>query len=169
MVMRTVWIAALIFAALMLSSAQAAEADAADENQAPDFVLKSVAGPNLRLSEYRGEVVLITFWATWCGECRGQLKALDDMFATYNDSGLEILSINLDSKIAQARDTAQALDLSFPVLLDAPGDVAELFDVRDLPFAVFVDREGRIRETVDGFSRSDEAIFLERVRNLLRE
>jgi peroxiredoxin len=69
----------------------------------------------------------------------------------------------------QAKETAQALDLGFPVLYDAGGAVAELYDVRDVPFAVFVDREGRVRATLDGYSGADEPLFVERVRNLLRE
>jgi len=167
--MRTLKIVASAFLVSLLLQAAAAEGDAYSDDLAPDFVLKSLSGPNLRLSEYRGEVVMLAFWASWCGECRGQLKAFNDLHAAYGESGLTILSVNLDSKMNQAAETARSLDLAFPVLYDTGGAVAELYDVRDVPFAVFVDREGRVRATMDGYSGSDEASFVERVRNLLRE
>jgi peroxiredoxin len=167
--MRTLWIAASILSVCAGVDTWAADGEATGDEPAPDFVLKSLAGPNLRLSEYRGEVVMVTFWASWCGECRGQLKDFNDIAVAYGDAGLTILSVNLDSRMPQARETAQALDLVYPVLFDPEGEVAELYDVRDVPFAVFVDREGRVRETIEGYSGSDETLFVERLRNLLRE
>lgn len=167
--MRTLWIAASVLSVSLLVKAGAAEGDTYGDEPAPDFVLKSLDGPNLRLSEYRGQVVMLAFWASWCGECRGQLKAFTDLHTAYGESGLTILSVNLDSKMTQARETAQSLGLGFPVLYDAGGEVAELYDIRDVPLVVFVDREGRVRGTMDGYSGSDETLFVERVRTLLRE
>ena len=169
MVMRTVLIAALIFSVTLPLRATAVDADAGGENAAPDFALKSLAGPNLRLSEYRGEIVVVAFWASWCGECRGQLQALNEHHEAYGNSGLRILAVNLDRDMRQARETAQALGLNFAVLHDPEGDVAELYDVKDVPLAVFIDREGRIRDSIDGYSRSDQGPFVERLRTLLRD
>lgn len=163
------WILSLLGASLIPCVAQLQEDATADDSLAPDFVLKSTAGPNLRLSEYRGEVVMIAFWASWCGECRSQLESFEALHESYGDSGLELLSVSLDSNLSQAQSTAAALDLSFPVLYDARGEVGELYDVDDLPLVVFVDREGRVREMVEGYSRAEQEGLVERLRDFLRE
>ena len=160
---------ALLASATSLVQAQSAEVEDAASNTAPDFVLKSTAGPNLRLSEYRGEVAMLVFWASWCGECRTQLQQFEELHQAYGESGLELLSINLDPSLAQAGETAGALNLSFPVLHDARGEVAESYDVDDLPLVVFVDREGTLRELIEGYSRANQDIYIENLRNLLRE
>lgn len=166
MVMRTIWVASVL--ALLATCPVTAAEDNADAH-APDFALKSTAGPNLRLSEYRGEVVMLAFWASWCGECRAQLQGFNELHASYKDIGFKLLSVSLDPKIAQARETAASLGLDFPVLHDPAGTVGELYSVDDLPLVVFVDREGRIREVVEGFSRSNQNYYADRLRSLLRE
>ena len=162
------WILTLLGASLVPCVAQLQE-DSGDDGLAPDFVLKSTAGPNLRLSEYRGEVVMLAFWASWCGECRTQLQSFEDLHQSYGESGLELLSVSLDSIISQAQSTAAALDISFPVLYDARGEVGELYEVDDLPLVVFVDREGRVREMVEGYGRSEQDALVDRLRDFLRE
>ena len=161
------WILAALIAGLMPCVAQLQE-DSSEE-LAPDFVLKSTAGPNLRLSEYRGEVVMLAFWASWCGECRSQLQSFEELHQSYGESGLELLSISLDSSLSQAQSTAAALDVNFPVLYDARGEVGELYEVDDLPLVVFVDREGRVRETVEGYGRNEQESLVARLRDFLRE
>ena len=170
MVMRTVWIASAcaLLASEPLWAADDTDEDAASES-APDFALKSTAGPNLRLSEYRGEVVMLAFWASWCGECRSQLQSFNELHTRYNDIGFKLLSINLDPAMARARDTAASLGLVFPVLHDGQGRVGELYEVDDLPLVVFIDREGRVRESIEGHSRLTENYYADRVRALLRE
>lgn len=166
MVMRSSrWIAML--AALTCVAALAV--DEQPDAKAPDFVLKSTAGSNLRLSEYRGQVVMLAFWASWCGQCRAQLQTFDELHASYADVGFEVLAVSLDSRMAQARETAQSLDLSFPVLYDAGGEVGEIYDVDDLPVVVLIDRDGRLREATEGFERADADRIAEQVRALLRE
>lgn len=166
MVMRTVRVASMF--ALLLSN-PVLSADEAADTGAPDFALKSTAGPNLRLSEYRGEVVMLAFWASWCGECRAQLQGFNELHASYNDIGFKLLSVNLDPKMAQARETAESLGLSFPVLHDPEGAVGELYSIDDVPMVVFIDREGQVREVVEGFSRTNQDYYADRLRSLLRE
>lgn len=153
---------------LLHTQARAVDDEAA-AGKAPDFVLKSTAGPNLRLSEYSGEVVMIVFWASWCGECRAQLQQFEELHHAYGDSGLRILTVNLDSRIDQAMDTAASLGLSIPVLHDSRGEVAEMYDIDDLPLVVYVDRDGDLRELVEGYSRAERERFVESLRELLRE
>ena len=135
--------------------------------EAPDFVLKSLSGENLRLSEYRGEVVILSFWATWCGDCRAQLTELAAMRDRYQDAGVELLAVSLDQSARQASEvTAEA---SYPVLHDAAGEVGRLYDVTKMPVMVLIDRRGVVREVFEGFRRGNEAQYLERVQALLRE
>jgi peroxiredoxin len=169
MVMTKRWILAALVAGCLPGSALCADAEAADDGTAPDFVLKSTDGPNLRLSEYRGEIVMLAFWASWCGECRTQLENFEALHQSYGESGLELLSISLDSSLTQARNTAASLDVSFPVLYDARGEVGELYDIDDLPVVVFIDREGRLRDLIEGYGRTEQAVLTDRLRDLLRE
>jgi peroxiredoxin len=136
-------------------------------SDAPDFVLKSLAGKNLRLSEYRGEVVMLSFWATWCGDCRAQLSALGEMRDRYQDAGVELLAVSLDQNVRQAEDVAARA--SYPVLHDAGGEVGRLYDVSKMPVMVLIDRGGVVREVFEGFRRGNEEQYLERVQALLRE
>jgi peroxiredoxin len=135
--------------------------------EAPDFVLKSISGKNLRLSEYRGEVVMLTFWAAWCGDCRAQLEELGAMRERYQDAGVELLAVSLDQNAKQAGEASA--DVTFPVLHDAGGEVGRLYDVSKMPVMVLIDRGGVVREVFEGFRRGNEEQYLERVQALLRE
>jgi peroxiredoxin len=135
--------------------------------EAPDFVLKSLSGENLRLSEYRGEVVILSFWATWCGDCRAQLTELAVMRDRYQDAGVELLAVSLDQNARQASEAMAGA--SYPVLHDAGGEVGRLYDVTKMPVMVLIDRGGVVREVFEGFRRGSEEQYLERVQALLRE
>ncbi len=155
---------------LAMLAGQTGQALALDDlDEAPDFALKSVAGPNLRLSEYRSEVVVLAFWASWCGECRTQLQGYRDAYESYRSVGFELFGVSLDPEISRARESAESLGLEFPVLHDGDGRVAKLYSVDDLPLVVFIDREGRIRGISEGFSRSGQEDDVSRIRMLLRE
>jgi peroxiredoxin len=134
---------------------------------APDFVLKSVAGKNLRLSEYRGDVVMLSFWASWCGDCRAQLDELGAMRDRYRDAGIELLAVSLDQNARQASEMLDAA--SYPVLHDAGGEVGRLYDVTKMPVMVLIDRGGVVREVFEGFRRGNDGQYLEHVQALLRE
>jgi peroxiredoxin len=135
--------------------------------EAPDFVLKSFSGQNLRLSEYRGEVVMLSFWATWCGDCRAQLEQLGAMRDRYQDAGIELLAISLDQSSRQASEMTSGA--SYPVLHDGAGQVGRLYDVTKMPVMVLIDRGGVVREVFEGFRRGNEEQYLEHVQTLLRE
>ena len=151
------------FAGLAMAAAQLTG------SEAPDFVLKSVAGQNLRLSEFRGEVVMLAFGATWCGDCREQLEQLGSMHAHYQDAGVELLAVSLDQNQKQAGDLAAVLSSSYPVLFDAGGEVGRLYDVSKVPVMVLIDRAGVVRNVFEGHKRGSEQQYLESVQALLRE
>src|SRR5690606_26556978 len=137
--------------------------------EAPDFVLKSLSGKNLRLSEYRGEVVMLSFWASWCGDCRHQLEELATVYQRYRDAGVAVLAVSLDGDSRRARDAAAALEIGYPVLLDPEGDVGRLYEVDSMPLALLIDRAGLVRHVFEGRNRAAGPVVLEQVRVLLRE
>lgn len=137
------------------------------QQPAPDFALRSIDGKNFRLSEFRGEVVLLSFWAQWCGECRSALSALNEIDSKYKRAGLVMLSISIDDDAISAASTAKNLKLSFPVLMDTRKEVSPLYRLRSLPLLVLVDRDGNIDFTQAGYKRGDEQQWSDRVKVLL--
>jgi peroxiredoxin len=136
---------------------------------APDFALRGVDGKNYRLSEYRGEVVLISFWASWCGECRAQLKEFSALHERFAGAGLELLAVGLDPDFDDVSRTARALGLELPALHDAGGMVGREYAVDRMPYVVLVDQDGIVREEFSGFRKGEERRYLDEARSLLAE
>lgn len=137
--------------------------------EAPDFALGSLDHGNLRLSEYRGQVVLINFWASWCGACRQAMPRFNDIHDKYARAGLVMLSVNVDDEHHSALHMAQGLKIRFPVLLDQRKDVSRTYGLDKMPLTVLVDRAGVVRFTHSGFNTGDESKILEPLRKLLNE
>lgn len=138
-------------------------------SSAPDFTLKSVTGENLRLSEYRGEVVLINFWASWCGPCRQEMPILSELHDKYRALGFTVLGINVEADSGKARKLLQELPVSFPVVFDADSVVSRQYDVVAMPSTVLVDRDGNIRFLHKGYKAGLEAVYQQQIRDLVRE
>jgi peroxiredoxin len=118
----------------------------AQDSVAPDFALKAVDGRNLRLSEYRGEPVVLHFWASGCGPCRESVVALDALGLS---SGTPVLGVNLDGAERSAA-VAESLHLKSPTLVDAQQAVARTYDVAKLPLTLLLDAEGHVRASWSG-------------------
>lgn len=131
--------AAALFAAAAVS---AHAAPPAPDSVAPDFALKAVDGRNLRLSEYRGEPVVLHFWASWCGPCRESATLLDRLAA---DSGTPVVGVSLDGTPERAAAVAASLRLAAPTLVDTRQSVARAYDVDKLPLTLLLDADGRVR------------------------
>jgi len=138
-------------------------------SEAPDFALRSSLGENLRLSEYRGQVVMLNFWATWCGPCRQEMPLLENIYGRYQPAGFSLLAINLDEENDDALDMAKKLGVSFPLLFDDEKIVSRLYDIRAMPMTVLIDRDGRVRHVHQGYRPGYETRYLDEVRSLLRE
>jgi thiol-disulfide isomerase/thioredoxin len=136
---------------------------------APDFTLKSASGANLKLSEFRGDVVLINFWASWCGPCRQEMPLLDELHNKYKPMGFTVLGVNVEEDSTKAKRLLSDMGVSFPVLFDNNSEVSRRYDVIAMPSTVLVDRNGNMRYLHKGYKPGLEDVYLEQVRELVRE
>jgi peroxiredoxin len=136
---------------------------------APDFALHAAAGGNVRFSEHRGDVVVLSFWGSHCGQCRMQLDALQRSFKTYHFAGLQVFGIDVDDDQAAALEYARTQALEFPLLLDPQKAVARVYLVDNLPMTILIDRAGFVRQVHRDFSSKFEPAFLQQLRVLLNE
>jgi peroxiredoxin len=136
---------------------------------APDFTLKSLDGSNLRLEEYRGQVVLINFWASWCGPCRQEMPLLDRLHHRYEDTGFAVLGVNVEGEAAPAQGIVDKTNVTFPILIDEGQKVSDMYNLQAMPTTVVVDRDGVVRYIHPGYKPGDEAKYVEVVKKLIRE
>lgn len=156
---------ALLVLALMAFGAQAALPAG---KTAPDFTLKSLTGKNLKLSDYRGQVVLINFWASWCGPCRQEMPRLNKLYQDFRRAGFVILGVNVDDKRATARRFAQQLSVSFPVVHDSRKQVSQRYGLDAMPYTVIVDRDGKVAQVHRGYRSGVEKQYRDVIHKLLR-
>lgn len=138
---------------------------------APDFTLDTLDGSKVTLSELRGKVVVINFWATWCLPCRVETPALEKSYEQYRDLGMVILGVNLTNQdlISEVNAFVQEFKLTYPILLDNDGRVSStLYQVRGLPTTFFINREGVIRTVLVGGPMS-ETFIRSKIEALLKE
>lgn len=136
---------------------------------AKDFTLKSKDNGNMRLSEQRGNIVMVNFWASWCGPCREELPEMEALYQEYADLGFEILAVNVDDHPDKANVLLDDIEVSFPVLFDTAGEVSELYDVNAMPTTVIIDRDGNQRILHEGYRKGDEVKYKKAIKMLLRE
>ncbi len=119
---------------------------------APDFTLKTLDGKEITLSQLKGKVVLLDFWATWCGPCKESIPHLIQLYKDYRQNGFELVGMNVDRGDGEAvRRFVVSMDIPYPVVV-APEDVVRSYRVTGIPATFLIDREGKIRERVAGFS-----------------
>jgi peroxiredoxin len=166
---RVLRVGGLLLSAVLATASSLAAAPGIVGKEAPDFVLKGIDGRNLRLSEFRGQVVLVNFWARWAGDTRMLMPALDRINTTYQRAGLVVLGISVDDDLRRAREFADAMAVSYPILFDAGSTIGKDYQLQKMPMTILVDRAGVIRYSSVGFKRGDERVFLDQIRELLRE
>jgi thiol-disulfide isomerase/thioredoxin len=114
-------------------------------DQAPDFTLQSNTGKNIRLAEQRGQVVMLNFWASWCGPCRQEMPLLDGLYKRYSGAGFQFYGVNVEEDNTDAKKLLKDLGVSFPVLFDPESKASKLYNVEAMPTTVLIDRKGQIR------------------------
>jgi peroxiredoxin len=139
------------------------------QGAAPDFTLKSQTGTNLKLSELRGQVVLINFWASWCGPCRQEMPALDELYQHYRSLDFTVLGVNVEENSANAKSLLKDIHVTFPVLFDNQNTVSKLYNIKGMPSTILVDRDGNMRYLHMGYQPGFETEYQNQVRTLIRE
>jgi len=136
---------------------------------APDFELKTLAGESVKLSDLRGQAVLVNLWATWCPPCRAEMQSIEKMYQEYKDQGFTVLAVNMTRQddLSAIAPFAEKLGLTFPILLDETGVVANAYQLQSLPSSYFIRRDGIINEVVIGGPMS-EALLRTRIEDILK-
>ena len=155
----------LLMAALNVSALYAEEMN----KPAPDFTLKSNSGKNLKLSESRGEVILLNFWASWCGPCRQEMPLLEGLHNKYKDFGFKVMGVNVEEDSKEAIKILKEIKVNFPVVFDTSNKVSELYKVSAMPSTVLIDRDGNMRYLHKGYKPGDEATYKKWVKKLIKE
>ena len=136
---------------------------------APAFSLPARGGGTLDLSKYKGQVVMINFWASWCGPCRQEMPLLENIYKQYNKAGFTLLGISIDDESKTAEQFLQKVPVSFPVLFDTKSDVSSLYQVQGMPTSIFIDRKGNVRLVHQSYKPGDENGYMDEIRTLVRE
>ncbi|MBI3545920.1 MAG: TlpA family protein disulfide reductase [Gammaproteobacteria bacterium] len=136
---------------------------------APNFTLKSLKDKNLSLKEFRGQVVMVNFWATWCGPCRQEMPALNGLYEKYRDAGFMLFGVNTESDSANAAQMIAKLKVNYPILFDTEKKVSALYRVSAMPTTVLIDRDGKIRYVQKGYLTGYENTYQTQIRELLKE
>ena len=155
----------LLLSQFVITTASAATLDQA----APDFTLKSLDGKNLKLSELAGNVVLLNFWASWCGPCRKEMPLLNDLQKKYESLGFVVLGVNVEQNTDPAKSFLKKTPVDFPILFDSANNVSKLYDVIAMPTTVMIDRNGTMRYLHRGYKAGDEKKYKKMVKKLIRE
>jgi len=157
------------FSVLVLSTLIATFAwSATASGPAPGFTLKSREGKDISLASFKGQVVLLNFWATWCGPCREEMPQLNRLYEKYRASGFVLLGVNVDDDTSKAAEVAKKLGLTFPVLLDTDKKVSKLYDLSTMPSTVIIDRDGKVRYVHRGYLAGYEDSYEKQIRELLK-
>jgi peroxiredoxin len=136
---------------------------------APDFELKTPQGEPIKLSDLRGQAVLVNLWATWCPPCRAEMRTIETIYNEYKDQGFTVLAVNMtyQDEPLDVLPFVNEQKLTFPILLDETGDMANAYQLKSLPSSFFIDREGNINEVVIGGPMA-EALLRTRIEQILR-
>jgi peroxiredoxin len=136
---------------------------------APSFTLTSRGGQDVSLAQYKGQVVMLNFWASWCGPCRQEMPLLESIYHKYNKMGFTMIGVNVEPDSNAANDWLKATPVSFPILYDRDSKVSKLYDVSGMPSTVIIDRNGKVRVLHRGYKPGDENEYLDSIRTLIRE
>jgi peroxiredoxin len=159
------------FAAIIAAAGLALPALAADPTgaPAPQFTLAARSGPSVSLAQYRGQVVMLNFWASWCGPCRQEMPLLESIYKKYNRLGFTLIGVNVEPDSNAANDWLKQTPVSFPILYDKDSKVSKMYDVAGMPSTVIIDRTGKVRVLHRGYKPGDENEYLDSIRTLVRE
>lgn len=159
---------ALAFLGAALLSLSPSPASAASESETPpNFRLTTVDGKPVQLSDFKGKVVYLDFWASWCGPCKHTLPWMQRLQQRYRADGLEVVAVNLDPSPADAQPLLTSVRPTFTVLYDPAGSAASDYQVPTMPTSFLIGRDGRIAAVHSGFADEDESVIEREVARLV--
>jgi peroxiredoxin len=137
---------------------------------APGFSLENLRGESVSLADFRGKVILLNFWATWCPPCRREIPSLERLYELRKDTGFEIVAVSVDrTSLSRVSSFVADQRMSFPVLVNPSGDVGQRYWMRSVPSSFLLDKKGIIRWKVIGAREWDDAQTLAKIDQLLSE
>jgi len=138
---------------------------------APGFQLSGRGGKNIDLAQFKGQVVMINFWASWCKPCRDEMPLLEDIYKKYKPMGFTMLGVNVQPESDEAEAWLGKLKkpVTFPIAFDVDSKVSKLYKVETMPSTVLVDRKGNVRVLHRGYKAGDENVYLTAIRSMLKE
>jgi peroxiredoxin len=156
-------IAALAAALMLALPAWAGVADV----QAPGFTLQSRDGKPVSLAQFKGDVIMLNFWASWCGPCRQEMPLLDSIYKQYKDMGFTLIGVNVEPNSHDANAWLMKTPVSYPILYDTRSQVSQLYHVQAMPTTVIIDRTGVVRFVHNGYLPGDENQYMNSIRALI--
>jgi peroxiredoxin len=159
-----------LFSRLFVTCALAVGVPAFAADKATDFTLRDVNGQDVHLSQYQGKVVVLSFWATWCGPCKEEMPHLQKLYADHGNDGLVVLSISTDDarSASKVKPYIMSMGYTFPVLLDKEASVIGTYNPsKTLPFTVVIDRSGNVVHVASGYNPGDEVGLTKEIEPLL--
>ncbi len=137
---------------------------------APDFVLRDLNEKSYRLADYKGKVVVLSFWMTWCVNCKLEMPQLNKLYAAYHDKGVELFSITADlpSDMPKVKTIVRRYELTYPVLVDSDSRVNALLNHNsDYPLTIVIDKRGKIAWIHIGYQPGEEKLLEEEIKKAL--
>ncbi|WP_284640310.1 thiol-disulfide oxidoreductase ResA [Paenibacillus silviterrae] len=145
------WVQIVIFAAVVIIGALTlgnnlflADKKPVQGGKAPEFKLVGLDGKQHQLSDYKGKIVVVNFWGTFCEPCRNEMPALDRQYAKWKDKNVVVLGLNIGERPVSVRTFVEQYNVKFPILLDDNEEIRKRFGVRDYPTTFFINPDGRI-------------------------
>lgn len=165
MLRKTLMAVAVCLGAMLPASAQSLN------TRAPDFTGQTPSGDVVQLSDFEGEVILLDFWASWCGPCRKEMPFLIELYEENQDASFEIIAVNIDTDQENMDDFLESLDVAVPftMLADREAAIPPLYELDAMPTSVFIDAQGMIRYRHDGFRDKDRDQYRAELQTLLSE
>ena len=121
-----------------------------------DFTLPDLDGNNISLKDYRGKVVMLNFWATWCPPCRREMPSMEKLYNIIDKDKIDIAAVNIQEKKKTVSDFIAKNNYSFPVLVDEEGKAASIYQIRSIPTTFIIDKKGYLRAMITGSIEWDE-------------
>jgi cytochrome c biogenesis protein CcmG, thiol:disulfide interchange protein DsbE len=135
---------------------------------APDFQLPSLKNDTVKFSSYKGKVVYLDFWASWCGPCKKTFPWLNQLQKKYGKDGFEVVGVNVDAKKSDADNFLAATPAEFTILLDPDGKVANTYELQGMPSSYIIDRTGKVYLAHRGFKDGEAAELEDKIKQLLQ-